>query len=156
MRAIPVVWLAGVLAGLAGPALADETMTVAGHEIVVTGDEIGAAKLTVDGEVLHENGVIFLDPEPWDLGGLAVVTGVAGSGGNACNAPPFVIALPEGAAPQFFGPVASCAYLLPKIEAETLVFTSDPLPGTPGEVWVWTPGGGFAPGEAVGFAASAG
>ena len=154
MRMILGLGLAGLLAG--SGALADETMAVAGHQIVVVGDGIGAASLSVDGEVLHENGVIFLDPEPWDLGGLTVVTGVAGSGGNACNAPPFVLAFPEGAAPQFHGPIDSCANLLPAVEAEALVFTSDPLPGYPGERWVWSPATGFSTGEAVGFAASLG
>jgi hypothetical protein len=141
---------------LAGNALADETRMVNGHEIVVAGDADGAATLSVDGVVMLEDGMIFLDPDLQDLGGLTVVTGVAGSGGNACNAAPFVIALPEGGAPEFAGPVESCAYLLPSVEAEALVFTSDPLPGSPGEVWVWTPGKGFAPGAAVGFAASRG
>ena len=141
---------------LFSPAFADETLTVAGHEIVISGDAMGEATLQVDGETLHENGAIYLDPDLQDIGGLAVVTGAAGSGGNACNAAPFVLALPEGAPAQFFGPVDSCAYLLPHVEAETLIFTSDPLPGYPGEVWVWTPGKGFAAGEAVGFAGSEG
>lgn len=146
-----------VLAVLAPPlAHADETRTVNGHEIVIAGDDLGAATLTVDGVMLHEDGVIFLDPDLQDLGGLTVVTGVAGSGGNACNAAPFVIALPEDSSPLFSGPVDSCAFLLPSVEAEKLIFTSDPLPGTPGETWVWTPGKGFATGEAIGFAGSMG
>jgi hypothetical protein len=136
--------------------LADEKLAIAGHEIVVTSAGIWSATLVVDGVTLHENGLIFLDPQVQDLGGLAVVTGVAGAGGNACNAPPFVLALPEGAPPQFFGPVDSCAHLVPVVEAETLVFASAPLPGYPGEVWVWTPGKGFAAGEPVDFAASLG
>jgi hypothetical protein len=152
-------------AGLAGCALligwsaiarAENAVTVAGHEIVVTGEGFGEAGLQVDGVVLHENGVIYLDPVVQDLGGLAVVTGAAGSGGNACNAAPFVLALPDGGAPQFYGPVESCAYLLPVVEAETLVFASDALPGYPGEVWVWTPGKGFAAGASRDFVATAG
>lgn len=155
MRMIRELAICGLIAGLGTAVLADETMRVAGHEIVVAGDTTGTATLAVDGEVLHENGVIFLDPEPWDLGGLMVVTGVAGSGGNACNAPPFVLAFPEGAPPQFYGPVDSCAYLLPSVEAEALVFASEPLPGYAGESWVWTPGAGFAAGEPVGFVPNA-
>lgn len=143
---------------LAGPeaALGDQTLTVNGHDIMITGDGFEDTTLSVDGTVVHQDAQIFLDPEPQDLGGLTVVTGAAGAGGNACNAVPFVIALPEGAAAEFDGPIDSCAYLLPSVEAETLVFKSDPLPGTPGETWVWTPGKGFAPGAAVDFAASAG
>lgn len=160
MSIIKSVGLALILGGpgfgLFAPVLADETLTVAGHEIVISDDGKGAATLAVDGTVLHENGVIYLDPGQQDLGGLTVVTGAAGSGGNACNAAPFVLALPEGEAAQFYGPVDSCAYLLPSVEAETLVFKSDPLPGYPGEVWVWTPGKGFAAGAAVGFVGSEG
>ncbi len=139
-----------------GLAVADETLTVAGHEIVISGEVMEAQTLTVDGVVVQENGLIFLDPDLQDLGGLTVVTGAAGAGGNACNAAPFVIALPEGAAAEFDGPIDSCAYLLPVVEAETLVFKSDPLPGYPGEIWIWTPGKSFAPGAAVSFTASKG
>lgn len=145
-----------ILLGWSAMASAEEALTVAGHQIVVTGDGFGTAGLEVDGIVLHENGVIYLDPLVQDLGGLAVVTGAAGSGGNACNAAPFVLALPEGGEPEFYGPVESCAYLLPVVEAEALVFASDPLPGYPGEVWIWTPGTGFAPGEARAFAGTEG
>ena len=45
---------------------------------------------------------------------------------------------------------------MPQVEAGRLVFASDALPGTPGETWIWSPEAGFAPGPAVGFAASAG
>ena len=137
-------------------AFGDETRTVNGHEIVILGDDQGSATLSVDGQVVHQNGLIFLDPGEQDLGGLTVVTGVAGAGGNACNAAPFVIALPEGGVPEFDGPIDSCAYLLSSIEAETLVFKSDPLPGYPGETWIWTPGKGFSSGDAVSFAGSEG
>ena len=137
-------------------AQADDALTVAGHEIVVTSDGIWSAELAVDGVTLHEDGLIFLDPEVQDLGGLAVVTGVAGAGGNACNAPPFVLALPKGGPAEFFGPVDSCANLMPSVEAETLVFASDALPGYPGEVWIWTPGKGFAAGPSRDFVATAG
>jgi hypothetical protein len=135
---------------------ADDAITVAGHEIVVIGDGIWSATLAVDGVTLHENGLIFLDAQVQDLGGLAVVTGVAGAGGNACNAPPFVLTLPEGGPAEFFGPVDSCANLMPSVEAETLVFASDALPGYPGEVWIWTPGKGFAAGPSRDFVATAG
>ena len=89
----------GVTAVLCGTAAWSEGLTVAGHEITVKDDGMGSAALIVDGEVLHENGVIYLDEAAQTLGGVTVVTGVAGSGGNACGAAPFVLALPESAAP---------------------------------------------------------
>jgi hypothetical protein len=144
-----------------GTAGAQEALTVAGHEVSVTGMESGAgtgnAALLVDGKVLHEDGVIYLDPEPRVVGGVTVVTGVAGVGGNACNAAPFVLVLPEGAAPELFGPVASCAYLpLVEVQPEAIVFAADPVPSQPGEVWVWNRTTGFTEALPEPFAPDAG
>lgn len=144
------------LALLAGAALAEDIKPVAGHSLAVVGDGSGVATLIVDGAVLHENGVIYLDPEAVIVDGIAVVTGSAGAGGNACNAAPFVLALPEGGAAEFWGPVDSCAYFTPRIDGGKLVFTSDPMPGAAGETWVWSRDGGFSPGPAVGFVPNAG
>lgn len=140
-----------VLALLAGPAQAEDMQPVAGHSLAVVGDGLGVATLIVDGAVLHENGVIYLDSEAVMVDGITVVTGSAGAGGNACNAAPFVLALPEGGAPEFWGPVDSCAYFTPRVEEGRLVFTSDPMAGAAGETWVWSRAGGFTPGPAVGF-----
>jgi hypothetical protein len=150
--------LAGGLALViaAGAALAEDALMVDGQRITVTSDGLGSATLTVNGAALHENGVIYLDPEPQLVGGVTVITGSAGAGGNACNPSPFVVVLPENAAPQFWGPVESCSYFTPTLDGDRVVFTSDPVPGAPGETWVWTQGVGFAPGPAVGFAADAG
>jgi hypothetical protein len=146
----------GAVALLFGAAASAEEMTVAGHRIDVAEDGMGGAALVVDGAVMHENGVILLDAAPQVLDGVTVLTGAAGAGGNACNAAPFVLALPEGAAPEFWGPVDSCAYFTPAAEGGRLVFTSDAVPGAAGESWIWTPDAGFAPGPAKGFAASKG
>jgi hypothetical protein len=119
---------------------------------------MGSAALVVDGEVLHENGVIYLDEAPQTMGGVTVVTGVAGSGGNACGAAPFVLALPEGAAPALYGPVDSCREFSMQVQPEALVFATEPLPSVPGEVWVWNPAEGLteAPPEDFSADSSAG
>lgn len=128
----------GVAAALWGSVALAQDLSVAGHVISVTDDGMGGAALVVDGEVLHENGVIFLDG-PVEVAGQTVVTGVAGAGGNACGAAPFVLALPEGAAPALYGPVDSCREFSVQVQPEALVLTTEPLPSLPGEVWVWNP-----------------
>ena len=143
----------GVTAVLCGTAAWSEGLTVAGHEITVKDDGMGSAALIVDGEVLHENGVIYLDEAAQTLGGVTVVTGVAGSGGNACGAAPFVLALPESAAPALYGPVDSCREFSMQVQPEALVFATEPLPSVPGEVWVWTPAEGLTEAPPEDFAA---
>jgi hypothetical protein len=137
-------------------AVAQDRLAVAGHDVQVMDLDSGTAVLTVDGQPLHENGVIYLDPTPMTLEGVTVVTGSAGAGGNACNPAPFVLALPEAGPPEFWGPVDSCAYFTPSLRDGRLVFASDPLPGVAGETWLWNRESGFVPGAAVGFAPDAG
>lgn len=149
-------FVAGTVAALwASTALAQE-LTIAGHEVTVNDDGMGSAALMVDGEVLHENGVIYLDEATQTLGGIAVVTGVAGAGGNACGAAPFVLALPEGAAPQLYGPLDSCREFTLQVQPEALVFSTEPLPSEPGEVWVWNPTTGLTEALPEEFAAEPG
>lgn len=124
---------------LGGQAALGQDLSVAGHQISVTEDGTGGAALIVDGEVLHENGVIYLDDTLPVVGGIPVVTGVAGAGGNACGAAPFVLALPQGAPPALYGPVDSCREFSVQVQPDALVFATDPLPSEPGEVWVWNP-----------------
>ena len=133
----------GVAVVLCGGAALAQDLTLAGHTISVTGDGMGSAALVVDGEVLHENGVIYLDEATQAVSGLTVVTGVAGAGGNACGAAPFVLALAEGAAPAFYGPLDSCREFTLQVQPEALVFATEPLPSEPGEVWVWNPATGM-------------
>lgn len=130
-----LVLLATILSGAVAWA---EEMSVAGHLVSVRDDGMGGAALLVDGEVLHENGVIYLD-EAVQVAGQTVVTGVAGAGGTACGAAPFVLALPEGGAPALFGPLDSCREFAVQVQPEALVFATEPLPSEPGEVWVWNP-----------------
>jgi hypothetical protein len=127
------------VAALCGSTALAQDLSLAGHTVSVTDDGMGSAALVVDGEVLHENGVIYLDEATQSIRGLTVVTGVAGSGGNACGAAPFVLALQEGAAPAFYGPLDSCREFTLQVQPEALVFSTEPLPSEPGEVWVWNP-----------------
>jgi hypothetical protein len=131
---------AGVLALLwAGAAWAqDGSITAAGHSITVVDGADGERLLAVDGQVIHSNGLILIDPARHEVGGVTVVTGVAGPGGNACNAAPFVLALAEGGAPELYGPIDSCAALtMVDVQPEAIVFAAEPVPSEPGEVWVW-------------------
>jgi hypothetical protein len=131
--------LASQMAAAQAEEVRQELKPVAGHErIAVISDADGDAQLVVDGLVLLEDGVIFLD-EPVMVGGVPVVTGLAGTGGNACGAAPFVLALPEGAAPALFGPIDSCREVTVRLQPEALVFSTEPLPSEPGEIWVWNP-----------------
>jgi hypothetical protein len=131
-------WVAGALATLGGAAWAED-LTVGGYAISVRDDGMGGAALLVDGEVLHENGVIYLDEGQQTLAGVTVLTGVAGPGGNACGAAPFVLALPQGALPALYGPIDNCREFAMQVQPEALVFSTDPLPSEPGEIWVWNP-----------------
>ena len=149
-------YVAGALALLWGSTALAQDLTVGGHAVTVKDDGMGSAALVVDGEVLRENGVIYLDEAPQTVGGVTVVTGVAGSGGNACGAAPFVLALPEGAAPALYGPVDSCREFSLQVQPEALVFSTEPLPSEPGAVWVWNPATGLTEAAPEDFAADAG
>ena len=146
----------GVAAVLWGSTVLAQDLSVAGHAISVTGDGMGSAALVVDGEVLHENGVIYLDEVPQTISGLTVITGAAGPGGNACGAAPFVLALAEGAAPAFYGPLDSCREFTLQVQPEALVFATEPLPSEPGEVWVWNPVSGLTEALPEEFSADSG
>ncbi len=147
---------AGALALFCGTMALAEELTVGGHEIEVTDSELEGPALIVDGEVLHENGLIVLDEALQTIGGVTVVTGVAGPGGNACAAAPFVLYLPEGAEAALYGPLDSCRSFTLQVQPEALVFATEPLPSAPGEVFLWTPDTGFTTASPEEFSADAG
>ena len=149
-------WIALAVVALASGAGAEGSALVAGRQMQVTDDGMGGATLVVDGAVLHEDGVIYLDPGFATIPGATIVTGAAGAGGNGCNAAPFVLVLPDTGAPEFWGPVDSCAYFTATAQGDGVRFSSDAVPGSPGETWVWSRAGGFVPGPAVGFVATQG
>lgn len=146
----------GLTALLWSSAVWAEDLTIAGHKLSVTDDGMGSAALLVDGEVLHENGVIYLDEAVQTLAGVTVITGVAGSGGNACGAAPFVLALPEETGPALYRPLDSCREFTMQVQPEALVFSTEPLPSEPGEVWVWNPTTGLTEALPEEFSADSG
>ncbi|NJM84341.1 MAG: hypothetical protein HC844_19530 [Tabrizicola sp.] len=135
--------------------LAQDRLAVAGHEVALRETEEGETALVVDGAAVHENEVILLDPSALTVAGVTVITGVAGTAGNACNATPFVLMLPDGEAPRFWGPIESCAYFEPQVQTDAIVFASEPLPSEPGEVWVWNPVSGLTEASPVEFGGGA-
>ncbi len=144
---------------LAGAAAAEDLSAwheVAGHEIALIATDDATQRLEVDGVALHEDGLILLDEVPVTVAGVTVLTGSAGSGGNACNAAPFVLVLPQGGPVRLDGPLDSCAWMERKVQPDALVFASEALPGAAGEVWTWTPMGGFAEAQPETFAPEAG
>lgn len=130
-----------------------EELRVAGRTVAVVTTADGLSALTVDGTAVLTDGLVLIDPFPRDVAGTAVVTGVAGPGGNACNAAPFVLTLRPLADPVLHGPIATCAYLEMKAGPSALAYTGEPTPDTPAEVWVWSPEAGFVAGAPVPFAA---
>ena len=66
-----------------------------------------------------------------------------------------VVALPEGAAPALYGPVDSCREFTLQVQPEALVFSTEPLPSEPGEVWVWNPATGLTEAAPEAFSADA-
>lgn len=146
----------GVMAALCIGAAAAGDLSLAGHDVTIVEGGTGSAALVVDGEILHENGVIFLDEAVQEIGGVAVLTGVAGAGGNACGATSFVLALPEGGKAGLFGPLDGCREFALQVQPEALVFATEPLPSQSGEVWVWTLASGLSEASPEEFAGDRG
>ena len=148
-----VIWALG-LAALPCMAAA-ESWDLAGHrvEIVVAG-ELGY-RLTVDGAEILTDPLIFTDGAE-TLPGGAVLYGVAGSSGNACDAAPFALWLPEGAPAELSGPVETCSYLEVRPIEGGLLWESASLPGRLTERLQWTAEGGMQALEPTPFMPDAG
>lgn len=131
-----------------------DSRTVAGHAVSIVEGADFLQVLQVDGKDMHSDGLILLDQE-FAVGGVPVLTGVSGSGGNACDAAPFVLVLPEGQPARLDGPIDTCSYMELTPGEAGLEWAAEPLPDMPGEVWRWTPDAGFAKGEATAFAPDA-
>lgn len=140
--------LTTILAAL--PAVAEERASFAlgPHQVTTAETEDYNTAVLVDGEKFHEDAQLLLDGS-YEVGDIPAVVGVAGAGGNSCNAAPFVISLRDGK-PTFDGPIESCEWFTVTLEGDHLRFASDPLPGVDAEVWHWHAEEGFshAPAEA--------
>ena len=122
-------------------------------EVVQPRTEIG--RLSVDGRKLHENWILWLD-EVALVGGVPVMIGTSGPGGNACEATPFILSFPEGRAARFDGPVDTCGVVEYKVEAAQITFTMAASPLGDGERWTWTPADGLRNSGKVAFAPDTG
>ncbi len=141
-----------VAVSLALPAAAQD-LKVAGHGVALVLGTDGTSSLMLDGEAILTDGLVLLDEMPLDVAGVAVVTGLAGPGGNACGAAPFVLTLPSTTDPVLHGPLDTCAWLEMLAGPAALVFTGVATPQAPAEVWVWAPETGFVAGAPIAFAA---
>ncbi len=141
-----------ILSGTAGLA---ETIVVNDHVLDLQRMNSDDFVLTVDGHVVHTDGLILLDADPQMIGNTTVITGVAGSGGNACGAAPFAIRIDAGAKPVVSGPVDSCREFDMTVGVDRITYTSTATPAEPGETWIWSPDDGFLTGPDIPFSADA-
>jgi hypothetical protein len=143
--------MAGLLLAVPLPVLAQgapaEVRQIAGHQVGVIGD-MGEQRLIVDGKALLEDGLIYLEDEV-EIGGLKLLIGASGSGGNACEASPFVLVLAAGRPARLDGPADACFIGGHRLDGASLVFEGQPTPAAAGESLVWTVGEGFRPGVPV-------
>ena len=121
---------------------APSSQMIAGHTVEIASDDNGGEILKVDGKVIHRNANVSID-DVETLGDLEVAIGSSSAGGNACDAPPFVIAFAKGKKPRFDGPLSACKTVTYKIEGDHIRFESKALEGDDGKAWVWAPNRGF-------------
>ncbi|WP_112309684.1 hypothetical protein [Pseudogemmobacter bohemicus] len=131
-----------------------ETVMLGEYEIGTRDNADFGADLTANGEVLLSSGLIFLDGTV-EVAGQTVVTGLAGPGGNACDGTPFVVSLKDGK-PVADGPVDSCRWFEMTLQPDALIFHTDAFPGTPAEIWTWTPVSGLTEASPEEFTPKAG
>lgn len=136
-------------------AAAAENWQLAGHQVSLDPVAEGGYRLVADGKVMLEDWLILSDA-PATVAGQAVISGVAGAGGNICNAAPFLLFLPQGAPARLDGQIDTCSYLEPSFGDQAITWVSPSVPGLLTESWIWTPDGGFVEGPATAFAPDAG
>jgi hypothetical protein len=88
------------------------------------------------------NGIVGVE-EVAIVDGIGVAIGYPGSGGNACDAAPFVLSFPGDKAPRFDGPLDTCDPVTHVISKDEIQFEVKAIPGRDGERWLWTPQSGF-------------
>jgi hypothetical protein len=106
-------------------------------------NDAGDVVLKVDGTLKVETGAIYF--ERFDrLGDVDYFVGLAGTGGNACDAAPFIVSIPRGGIAKLFGPVESCAGVGLEYLDDRIVMREGGLPGADVNVWTWTPTDGIS------------
>lgn len=134
---------------------AAESWDLAGHRVEIVEASEGGHSLTVDGAEVLSDWLIFADATQ-PLPGGAVLYGVAGAGGNACDAAPFALWLPEGKPAELSGPIETCSYLEARPIEGGVEWQSVSLPGRLTEHWQWTVEGGMLALEPTPFQPDAG
>lgn len=149
------IWVIAAGLALAAGAAGAEDWQLAGHQVVLESVEEVGYRLVADGAVVLEDRLILPDGAQAVAGG-AVVYGVAGPGGNACDAAPFALWLPEGGPARLDGPIETCSPLTPEYTGGSVIWTSAEVVGRMTEHWVWTPEGGIVAEATTAFAPDAG
>jgi hypothetical protein len=121
---------------------APSSQMIAGHSVEVVNDGKGNEALKVDAKILHRNASVSID-QVESLGDLEVAIGSSSTGGNACDAPPFVLSFAKGRKPRLDGPIHACKTVTYKVQGDRIRFESKALEGDDGEAWLWTPAHGF-------------
>ena len=148
------VAMASVLAFGAAAAGAED-WKLAGHDVSLQESTDDGFRLLADGKVVLEDWRIY-EPEVMDVPGGAAFYAVSGAGGNACDAAPFVLYLPEGAPARLDGPIETCDYLTKNLLDGSIRWTSPNVPGRMTVTWVWSADFGFIESTPVAFKPDAG
>lgn len=127
----------------ATPALAaDWSQILFGHKVEIKRAK-GQATLSVDGRALLKNDYVAIT-EITTVKGVGVAIGETSDGSNRCDAAPFVISFPSGAATRFDGPMDVCALVDHTVERKRILFSVAATPGIDGQRWAWAPARGFS------------
>lgn len=139
-----------LLFSLVEPAIAQDSVShfvVFGHDVSLT--EIrGNRRLEVDDIVLEDDRISL--KSILTVANTPILIGFSG-GGAACNDSPFIVSLRKDGLATLDGPLATCLTTEIEVLETGLIFTTTPLPGTPGEVWEWTPKDGVTKRDDVAF-----
>ena len=138
------------LFALAGPALAEDPVShfvVFGHDVSLTESQWDR-RLKIDDIVLEDDRINL--KSILTVANTPILIGFSG-GGAACDDAPFIVTLHKDGPATLDGPIATCQTTEMEVLETGLIFTTAPLPGTPGEVWSWTPKDGFKKGDNIAY-----
>lgn len=126
-----------------------DRLDLQGHEVTRSENADFEQVISVDGVEVLKDGQVLLDGIT-EVAGQQVVTGISGAGGNACNSTPFVLSLKDGK-PVIDGPIDSCSWFEMTPQDGALIFHSEAFPGSPAEIWTWSPVSGLTEASPEGF-----
>lgn len=149
-----LILLAALILNASSVTARDDSIVAFGHNVIATRSTTGDGTIQVDGRVVHKNSTLSLD-EVALVGGVPILIGKSGPGGNSCEWTPFIISFPEGKTPRFDGPVDTCWLVTHNIERDRITFGTPAMPDADGEKWTWTPADGLKSDGKVKFVPSA-